>query len=123
MVYVCPKCGRWLRCIGVKGLRILRLSEAKFLFCPRCKVKYNNPSYEPDRTPLWKHHPDLKQTKKGHYYRLIMAKNWNTLILFHHYNWYPPTEKEILESKDEELIKLYRKVDGENFLLQQLATE
>lgn len=113
MVYTCTKCGRWLQARGglFNAVRVAR-KQANSLYCPRCNIHYRNP-YR-DTTPIWKQHPDLKQTKKGTYYRLSNADNGNTLVLFHHYNWYPPTEKEILETKDIELIEIYRKVDGEN---------
>ena len=107
MIYTCSKCGRWLQS-----------RTRSLLYCPRCEKFYRKLySYKP---PIWKQHPDIEQTKKGIYYRLSNAKNGNTLILFHHYNWYPPTEKEILESKDKELIELYKKVDNENEELRYL---
>ena len=113
MVYTCSKCGRWLQARGglFNAVRVSR-RQANVLFCPRCNLRYHNP-YR-DTIPVWKQHPDIQRTTDGIYYRLSNAENGNTLILFHHGNWYPPTTKDIFDTHDAELIELYYKIDYEN---------
>ena len=116
-MYVCRQCHRWLQSVDSNNLRTAR-KKATTLYCPNCNIRYRNPYYNSDKTPEWKKHKDLQQTSKGTFYRLSNADNGNTLILFHYYNWYPPTEKEIFNTKDFELIDLYKKIDCENTYLQ-----
>ena len=113
MTYCCTKCGRYLQSVDVWNNRVARKRAYK-LYCPNCNISYRNPYKDTDKTPLWMKHPDLKKTKKGLYYRLENAKNGDTLILFHNYNWYPPTEIEIKNTNDHELIDLYYRIDIQN---------
>lgn len=105
MAYYCKKCGKCLIPTGLSLISSRRsYRQASVLRCTNCWINYKNPHYEKEL--LWKQDSDLKKTKKGRYYKLAQAKgnSGHTLILFHNYRWYAPTEREIFDTEDDELI-------------------
>ena len=56
-------------------------------------------------------------TKNGNRYRIVSGK-WRDLLLFPQYfsgvQGYMPTEKEILDFGDSEIIEIYEKIDHQN---------
>jgi len=45
-IYSCVKCGRWLQGANLNKLRQVRRKYASLLYCPSCRLYYNNPNYE-----------------------------------------------------------------------------
>ncbi len=121
LVYLCPKCKRWLQAVDNQGIRTHHYYTATYLYCPKCKIGYPKHNYKCSRNkiPVWKTDEETKKTKKGHYYKLGFY-NGSILLLFHHYHWYPPTRNQIFNTKDDELINIYTDIDSRNHISKYL---
>jgi hypothetical protein len=119
MVYVCNKCGRWLRSVDKWLCRTSR-SRAAFLYCPTCNLKCKNPYFVKHVKLL----DSFSKTKLGNRFKVEVTSYGRQVILFPvgptaKVKCYAPTEFEIFKLHDPEIVMLYEQVDASNNALKE----